>query len=279
MRVAVALTVIAMSVAAPCLAATPGLPSYLADRGIGIPTSMFGTYVRHGELLVYPFVEYYYHQDAEYAPDEFGYDLDTDFRGEYRAVEGLLFLGYGLTRDISVEMEVAVIDATQKRSPDDPTDMPDEVSESGLGDTQTQINWRWLPETENRPELFSFAEIVYPLQKDKDLIGTSDWEFKVGTGVIRGFGWGTMSARVAAEYSREEDKTELGEVAVDYLKRLSPEWRVYVGVEAAQDEAELITELQWHFSESAFLKLNNAFGITSKATDWAPEVGVMFSLF
>jgi len=44
-----------------------------------------------------------------------------------------------------------------------------------------------------------------------------------------------------------------------------------------QDEIELITEAQWHVSDRVFLKLNNAFGITPKATDWAPEIGIMFS--
>ncbi|MGE5860715.1 MAG: hypothetical protein ACM34J_09190, partial [Ignavibacteria bacterium] len=36
------------------------LPEYLKDRGPGIPTSMFGTYIKKGELLLYPFFEYYY---------------------------------------------------------------------------------------------------------------------------------------------------------------------------------------------------------------------------
>jgi len=40
---------------------------------------------------------------------------------------------------------------------------------------------------------------------------------------------------------------------------------------------ELITEAQWYLSDSVFAELNNAFGVTSKATDWAPEMGVMFS--
>ena len=35
------------------------LPVYLRDRGRNvIPTSMFGTYVKPGELLIYPFFEY-----------------------------------------------------------------------------------------------------------------------------------------------------------------------------------------------------------------------------
>ncbi len=35
--------------------------------------------------------------------------------------------------------------------------------------------------------------------------------------------------------------------------------------------------MQWHFHRQACLKLNNGFGLTSKATDFAPEAGVMFS--
>lgn len=256
---------------------TEDLPTYLRDRGTGVPTSMFGTYVRQGELLVYPFFEYYLDDDAEYSPAELGHELDEDFRGEYRASEGLIFLGYGLTETISLEVEAAFLDASQEKSPDDPSSMPEEVSESGLGDVQTQFNWRWLRETETRPELFSYLEIVYPTGKANSLLGTSDWEFKAGTGLIRGFGWGTVIARAAVEYVVEEDKGELGEVALEYLKRLSRSWRVYLGVEGSQDEAELITEAQWHLSPRTFIKLNNAFGVTSKATDWAPEVGVMFS--
>lgn len=252
------------------------LPAYLRDRGTGIPTSMFGTYVQSGELLVYPFFEYYHDNDAEYSPQELGYGLDEDYRGRYRGYEGLIFLGYGLTQNLSIELEAAVIEATLETSADDPTDVPDEITESGLGDVQTQFNWAFLRESPRRPELFSYFEVVYPLQKDKVLIGTSDWEFKLGIGLIRGFGWGTVTLRTAGEYSREEDKFEGGEMAIEYLKRISPAWRVYLGVEGAQDEVELIPELQWHFHPRAFAKFNSAFGLTSKATDWAPEIGVMF---
>lgn len=253
-------------------------PPHLRDRGSGVPTSMFGTYIEQGEILLYPFVEYYLDNDAEYDPSELGYELDEDFTGRYRAVEGLIFLGYGVTDYLAIEVEAAVIDAKQERAFNDPSEMPDEVSESGLGDVQTQINWRWFRETKSRPELFSYFEVVYPLQKDKVLIGTSDWEFKGGLGAIRGFRWGTVTVRGAVEYDRSEDKTEIGELALEYLRRLSPSWRVYVGVEGVQDEIEFITEGQWHFSDRAFLKLNSAFGLTPKATDWAPEVGVMFRL-
>jgi len=253
------------------------LPPYLRDRGTGIPTSQFGTYIRKGELLVYPFFEYYRDQDAEYKPSDLGFGLDQDFRGKYRASEGLLFVAYGLTDWLAGELEAAVIDATLETSPDDPSGIPARIHESGLGDVEGQLRARWARESERRPEIFSFFEAVAPLQKDKVLIGTQDWELKLGTGLIKGFSWGTVTLRAEAEYSKEESKLELGEYAVEYLKRLSPAWRLYLAVEGTQDEVELITEAQWHLTDSIFIKFNNAFGLTSKATDWAPEVGVVFS--
>jgi len=52
--------------------------------------------------------------------------------------------------------------------------------------------------------------------------------------------------------------------------------RLKASCSSAQDEAELITEAQWHIvRDKVIVKLNNAFGITSKATDWAPEIGIM----
>jgi hypothetical protein len=190
----------------------------------------------------------------------------------------LLFLGYGITDRLVIEIEAAYISASLEKSKEDLTDMPEKIEESGLGDVQTQIDYLWKKETVSSPGYYSFFEIVYPHNKDKKLIGTGDWEFKLGTGLIRGFKWGMLTARAAIEYSREENKIELGELAVEYLKRLSAHWRVYAGVEGTEDEIEFITEVQWHINDSIFFKFNNAFGITSKASDWAPEIGIMFSI-
>jgi hypothetical protein len=49
-------------------------------------------------------------------------------------------------------------------------------------------------------------------------------------------------------------------MAVEYLKRISPSVRLFAGVEAEQDEVELITEAQWFLRPNLFLKLNNSFG-------------------
>ena len=251
---------------------------YLRDRGTGLPTSMFGTYVNRGELIIYPFFEYYADNDLEYAPEEFGADGDVDFRGRYRAKEGLLFLAYGLTDDLAVEFEAAVIDASFEKAANDHSALPARISESGIGDIEGQLRWRWRRETITRPELFSYVEAVVPHHKEKPLTGTPGWELKLGSGVTRGFRWGTLTIRAAVEYAQSSSSQfDIGEFAVEYLKRLSPGWRIYAGLEGTQDELSLITEGQWHFRPNTFLRINNGIGLTSKATDWAPEIGIVFT--
>jgi hypothetical protein len=255
---------------------TEHLPAYLRDRGEGVSLSIFGTYVQKSQLIVYPFFEYYHDSDFEYSPSELGGTDDRDFRGSYRASEGLLFVAYGISDRLAFELEAAIIQARLETGSGD--GLPDEIEESGLGDVEGQLRWRWATETSGRPEVFSYFETVVPTQDEGSLIGTTDWEYKLGAGVIRGFSWGTATFRASVAYDAAESTLEVGEFAGEYLKRLSPGWRVFGSVEGTQDEVELITEAQWHFSPNGFLKLNSGFGLTSKATDWAPEVGVLFSL-
>ena len=257
---------------------TEDLPSYLRDRGEGIPLSSFGTYVQKGQLIVYPFFEYYRNNDAEYQPDELGFTQDTELRGKYTATEELLFIAYGVSDRLAFELEAAIIQAKIEKSPNDPTNPPSTFEEDGLGDVEGQLRWRWARESATRPEFFSYFETVAPTPGDNVFIGTSDWEFKLGSGLIRGFSWGTVTARGAVEYGLSEDKFELGELSLEYLRRLSNKVRIFTGFEGTQDEIELLTELQLHPARNVIVKLNNGFGLTSKATDWAPEVGVMFSL-
>jgi len=255
------------------------LPTHLKDRGTGIPTSMFGTYIRRNELIVYPFFEYYYGNSFEYKPSELGFVGDSDFRGRYRASEGLIFLGYGITDNLAVEFEASVIEASVEKSLADTSGVPPRIKESGLGDVEGQLRWRWRRENETRPELFSYFEFVFPHDSGKVLIGTPGWELKLGIGLIRGFKWGTLTARLAVDY--EEASTshfDLGEYAVEYLKRVSPHLRIYAGIEGSQDEVSLITEAQWHISRHVFIRFNNGWGLTSKALDWTPEVGILFTL-
>jgi len=83
--------------AAPSTAEADDLPYYLMDRGKGLPTSLFGTYIEKGQFLVYPFYEYTYNTGEEYKPNEFGYAGGEDYKGTTKEHEVLLFLSYGLT--------------------------------------------------------------------------------------------------------------------------------------------------------------------------------------
>lgn len=273
-RAMIGLTAIALSQTA----AAQGTLDRQRDRGPGIPTSMFGTYIERGEWMFYPFFEYYRDNNLEYSPDEFGHALDADFRARYRASEGLMFIGYGISDRLAFEVEAAVIRARLTKAPDDPSSMPAVIEESGLGDVEGQLRFRWNRETERAPEVFSYFETVLPLQKNKQLIGTQDWEFKFGTGMVRGFSFGTLTLRTAMEYDAADANLALGEMAIEYLRRVNSKLRLYAGVEGTQDEIEGITEIQWFVRPNVVLKISNAFGLTSKATDWAPEFGVLFSI-
>ncbi len=245
------------------------------DRGgPGVAASQFATFVQAGEVVVYPFYEYYRNDSAEYKPSELGYTGDEDYFGRYRAHEGLLFVGYGVTDRLLVELEAAVITARQEKGSDDPSDFPATLEQSGLGDVEAQLRYRWGEETETRPEIFGYFETVFPFQKAKKLIGTSSWELKYGMGLSRSRSWGTTTLRASVAWT--EGKAEIGEYAVEYVRGVSDRVRVFAGIEGTQDEVALITEAQISLARSVRLKLNNGFGLTSKATGWAPEVGVMF---
>jgi len=253
-------------------------PSYLRDRGTGIATSLFGTYVRHGELLVYPFYEYTKNNDQEYKPSELGFAGEHDYRGESTEHEALIFLSYGLSENVMVEFESALYSSsTLHKAAEDTSSVPARLKESGFGDTQAEIRWRWWKEGPNRPEFWSYFEAVFPFQRNRVLIGTQDWELIQGFGLTRGFAFGTLTARVSASYTAEDKSVIFGEYAMEYLKRLSPKWRWVLAVEGEQDEVALIGEAQWQIAPRALFKLNNGFGLTSKTPDVAPEVGVVFS--
>lgn len=259
-------------------AAPPPAEPNRDDRGPGVATSMFGTYVRGGELLVYPFVEHYRDGNFEYKPSDFGASGETDFRGRFRASEALFFLAYGLTDDLAVEVEGAVIRAAFDRAAGDLSGVPSRLSEAGLGDVEGQIRWRWRRETATGPEAFTYLEAVAPHHRNKPLTGTPGLELKLGTGLSRGFTWGTLTARAAVEYAAASaSRFDTGEYAVEYLKRLSPRWRVYAGLEGTQDELSLVSEVQWFVRPNVFVKVNTGKGLTSKTADWAPEVGVVFA--
>ena len=254
------------------------LPPYLADRGTGIATSMFGEYVRSNELLVYPFYEFTSFKQMEYKPAELGFGLDQDFRGKFREHEANFFLAYAFNDRVALELESALFTSARLwKDPSDPSAMPATIKESGFGDTQAEIRYRVAQENMKRPELFSYLEVDFPFQRNRLIIGTQTWAYKFGVGAIKGFSFGTLTTRVAGEYDESDKQVVFGEYALEYLKRFSPKFRFYTGMEGDQDEVEWIVEGQYWLSQHVHLKLNTALGVTSKAPDFAPEIGIMFS--
>ena len=264
----------------PTATAEGNAADYLRDRGPGIRTSMFGTYVQKGELLFYPFFEYYHDNNLQYSPSEYGAVGNQDFEGRYRANEQLIFVGYGITDRLGIEIEAAHISATFEKDPADATGTPQRIEESGVGDVEGQITYRWIKESERRPEVFSYFEAVSPQNKTKALIGTPDWELKFGSGASRGYRFGTLSARISVEYIRDSSTPwDLGEWGFEYFRRVPSGWGFYAGFEGqATDELSLIGEVQRRLGRYATLKLNSSVGLTANATDIAPEVGIMFAI-
>lgn len=86
-----------------------------------------------------------------------------------------------------------------------------------------------------------------------------------------------LALLASLQAARAEGALESGEFAVEYLKRVSRVWRFVAAVEGESDEVELILEAQARLNPHVLLKLNSGFGVTSKAADFAPEVGVLFS--
>jgi hypothetical protein len=267
----------AVAAGAPLWADEAKVTDRLADRGRGIPTSLFGTYIEKGQFLVYPFYEYTRTTAFEYKPSELGFVGEQDFLGKTTEHESLIFLAYGITDRLEVEFEAAAYAKISfDKASDDPSNVPSRIEESGLGDVDMHAQWRWTEETENRPEMYSFVEITPPFQKSRVLLGTQDWEANLGFGVIRGYRWGTITGRATLAYDGQDGSVEPGEYAFEYLKRVSSRWRFLAALEGESDELSLIGEAQWFFSPRAFLKLNCGLGLTQKAPDIAPEVGVLF---
>jgi hypothetical protein len=243
--------------------------------GRGVPSSMFATFIEAGDLIAYPFYEYYWDNTAEYQPSELGYSSDEDYFGQYRAHEYLILLAYGLTGRLAVEVEAAGISARQEKGASDPSDFPAAgIEQSGLGDVEGQLRYRFREETDQRGEIFGYFETVFPVQKSKLLIGTSSWEFKYGMGFARSRSWGTTVIRASVAWA--EGAPELGEYAIEWMRGMTDWLRIYGGIEGSEDEVEAITEAQLYLTPNIHVVLNSAFGITRKAAGWAPEIGVMF---
>ena len=256
------------------------VPYYLSDRGGAMTTSLFGTFIEEGELLVYPFYEYVDGVD-DYRGISLGTSTDTfEYTGDVTEHEVLLFLAYAFTEDIHIELEQLVYNkVTQSPDPLDTTSLLTEpISESKYFPTlQAQIRWRAKHETESTPEVYTWFEIDYPLVDNRILAGAPAFEAAIGVGLVKGFTWGMITPRISIDYDDEDEQFGFGEWAIEYFRRINDNWGIVTTVEGEAAEISLIGELQWHIHDRAFFKFNNGFGLTGDAPKLAPEVGIMFS--
>ena len=176
------------------VSATAGGAAFSRDTGGGIPTSIFGTYIEPGQLLVYPYFEYSRDRNQEYQPGTPGLPKDQTLRARYESKE-----------------------------------------------------WNLMP----------------------------------GLGVARGLGWGTVTFQTTVEYTRDDHALNLGETAIEYLRRLSPSSRLYSDIEGGEgggpDEWVWTAGLQYRIEDGVVLNLDNGAGLMSKANDWALRIGVQLT--
>jgi len=257
-------------------------PPNLRDRGPGVRTSEFQTYIARHQLLLLTSVAHTRDHNLEYNPLDWGYGTQVDLRGTFRSSAGQLFLAYGVTDWLAVELEASELSARFERSPSDTSGTPARILESGIGDFAGQVRLRFAQERGRRPEIWGAVEVIPASMKRKVLIGDKLTDVKGEIGLTRGFQFGTMTLRTTVEYNHGDHHWDLGETSLEYLRRLSPAWRVLLAIEGGEsgalDEWTFVTAGQWRIANGAYLKFANGLGLASKSTDWEPQIGLVFEI-
>jgi len=251
------------------------------DTGPGVPISRLGTYVQAGQWLFIPTLGYSNDEDFEYNSGELGYAPAVDeLKGHYRASEVALLFAYGMSERLVLEFGAEALQASLQTADNDPSDAPDEVKQSGLGDVKIRADWRWLDESGRRPEVVTYAQVRFPHNRNELLTGTADWLMNAGFSTSRRFDWGTTTLRVGVEFDlASASVTDWGEVALEYLKSITPSVKVLGSLQMLEgDEGSLIAQVQWQASRDCAVQFSSGFAVTSHAIDWAPEVSFVVRL-
>ena len=269
--------------AAPLAAQQDTLQPPLRDRGPGVRTSEFQTYIQRGQLFVIPSASYVKDHNLEYSSlnEGSGIGQQNDLTGSFHSGSAQLLLAYGVTEWLAFEVEASYLDAHFDRSPQDTTGTQP-INESGLGDFAVQARMRFLRERGSRPEIWGSLEFIPAANQDKLLIGDAPSDLKGEIGFTRGYQFGTMTFKTTIEWNHVDQHWDLGETSIEYLRRLSTNWRLMAALEGgetgAPDEFVFVTSLQWRASRHAVVGLANSFGFMEKSTDWEPQVGIRFEL-
>jgi len=274
--------VLTLTVTAALAAQQQQLPPNLRDRGTGVRTSEFQTYVGRHQLLFLTSAAYTRDHNLEYNPLDWGYGDQTDLRGTFRSSSAQLFVAYGITDWLAVELEGSSLSARFERSSLDTTATPARIQESGFGDFAGQVRVRFAQERGRRPEIWGSVEVIPRNMTRKVLIGDKLTDVKGEIGFTRGYRFGTMTFKTTVEYNHGDHHWDLGETSLEYLRRFSPDWRILLAIEGgetgAPDEWVFVTAGQWRIANRFFLKFANGFGLMSKSTDWEPQVGILWAV-
>jgi hypothetical protein len=274
--------VLSVLVSATLVAQQPPLPANLRDRGAGVRTSEFQTYIERGQLLILPSAAYTKDHNREYSPLDWGYGSQESLRASYRSSEAQVFLAYGITDWLAVELQGSDLSARFERSASDTSATPARIRESGIGDFAGQVRVRFAQERGRRPEIWGSVEVIPRNMKRKVLIGDKLTDVKGEIGFTRGYRFGTMTFKTTVEYNHGDHHWDLGESSLEYLRRLSADFRLLLAIEGgetgAPDEWVFVTAGQWRIANRFFLKFANGFGLMSKSTDWEPQVGILWEL-
>lgn len=269
--------------AAPLMAQRDSLlPPPLRDRGQGVRLSEFQTYIERGQFFVLPSATYIKDHNLEYNPLDWGFGPQTDLRGTFQGSSAQLFFAYGVTEWLAFEVEGSYLSAQFERGAQDTSATPQQIKESGVGDFAIQARFRAVREKGGRPEIWGSLEYIPAANKDKVLIGDTQSDLKGEIGFTKGYPFGTMTFKTTIEYNHGDHHGDLGETTIEYLRRLSTNWRALVAIEGgeggAPDEFVLVTSFHARIARHAVLSFGNSFGLMSKSTDLEPYVGVLFEL-
>ena len=245
----------------------------------GVRLSEFQTYIERGQFFVLPSVAYTRDHNLEYNPLDWGYGTQVDLRGTFHSSQAELLLAYGVTDWLAVELEGSYVSAHFQRSPSDTGATPARIHDTGLADFAGQVRVRFSQERGRRPEIWGAVEVIPASQRTKVLIGDKLTDVKGEIGLTRGYRFGTMTLRTTVEYNHGDHHWDLGETSLEYLRRLSPAWRLMLAIEGgeggAPDEFVFVTAAQWRVARGMFVKLANSVGLMSKSTDWEPQLGLL----
>jgi len=212
-------------------------PPNLRDRGPGVRTSEFQTYIGRHQLLFLTSASYAKDHNLEYNPLDWGFGNQSDLRGTFRSSSAQLWVAYGITDWLAVEVEGSSLSARFERSSSDTTATPARIHESGLGDFAGQVRVRFAQERGRRPEIWGSVEVIPANQRRKVLIGDKLTDVKGEIGFTRGYRFGTMTFKTTVEWNHGDQHWDLGETSLEYLRRLSPDFRLLLAIEGGETGA------------------------------------------